>query len=335
MRASKDRLPARPRAAEARLAPLALLAILAAAEVAAQESYPSRPVRIIVPTAAGGGNDVTARLVAQGLTERLGRQFVVDNRTGAGGLIGGELVAKSKPDGYTLLMCVSANAIHPATVKKMPYDWIRDFAAITQAVSLPSMLAVHPSLPVRTVKEMIALAKAKPGEILFATGGHGTQPHLAIELLADMAKIRLTHVPYKGTTPGLVDLLAGHVPLMGANMLQIIPYVRSGKLRALGVTTARRTDAAPDIPTIAESGLPGYESVQWYGLLAPARTPADVINKLYRETAAVLRAPGSKQRFASDGADVVASSPEEFSAFILTETQKLARVVKAAGIQPE
>lgn len=312
---------------------LTLMAVASGAE--AQEGYPNRPVRIIVPTAPGGGNDVTARLIAQGLSERMGRQFVVENRTGAAGLIGGELVARSKPDGYTLLMAAAALAVHPATVKKMPYDWLRDFAAITQAVSLPSLIVVHPSFPAQSVREMIALAKSKPGEILFASGGHGTQAHLAIELLADMAKIRMFHVPYKGTTPGLIDLLAGQVPVMAGNMLQLIPYVRTGRLRALGVTTARRVDAAPEIPTIAESGLPGYESFQWYGLLAPAGTPREVIDRLYKESVAVLRTLDSKQRLASDGADVVASSPEEFSAFIQMETQKLARVAKAAGIRPK
>ena len=301
----------------------------------AQSAYPARTIRIIVPTASGGGNDMVARLIAQGLSERLGRQVIAENRPGAGTIIGTELVAKSPPDGYTLLMAPAAFVTVPLTNKKAPYDAVRDFAPITQAASLPSLIVVHPSVPAKSVKEIIALAKAKPGQILFGSAGLGTQPHLSMELFASMANIRMIHVPYKGSSPGLVDLLAGQLAIMAANMPQTIPYVRAGRLRALGVTTARRVAAAPEIPSIAESGLPGYESVQWFGLLAPAGTPREVIARLHKESIAILHMPENIARLAADGADVTTSSPEEFAAFIQAENAKWAKVVKAAGIQPE
>jgi tripartite-type tricarboxylate transporter receptor subunit TctC len=301
----------------------------------AQSAYPARTIRIIVPTASGGGNDMVARLVAQGLSERLGRQVIAENRPGAGTIIGTELVAKSPADGYTLLMAPAAFVTVPLTNKKAPYDAVRDFAPITQAASLPSLVVVHPSVPARSVKEMIALAKAKPGQILFGSAGLGTQPHLSMELFASMANLRMIHVPYKGSSPGLVDLLAGQLAIMAANMPQTIHYVRAGRLRALGVTTASRVAAEPEIPTIAESGLPGYESVQWFGLLAPAGTPREIIARLHKESIAILRMPENIARLAADGAEVTTSSPEEFAAFIQAENAKWAKVVKAAGIQPE
>ena len=304
-------------------------------DAVAQSAYPARTIRIIVPTASGGGNDMVARLIAQGLSERLGRQVIAENRPGAGTIIGTELVAKSPADGYTLLMAPAAFVTVPLTNKKAPYDAVRDFAPITQAASLPSLVVVHPSVPATSVKEMIALAKAKPGQILFGSAGLGTQPHLSMELFASMANLRMIHVPYKGSSPGLVDLLAGQLAIMAANMPQTIPYVRAGRLRALGVTTASRVAAAPEIPTIAESGLPGYESVQWFGLLAPAGTPREIIARLHKESIAILRMPENIARLAADGAEVTTSSPEEFAAFIRAENVKWAKVVKAAGIQPE
>jgi len=304
-------------------------------EALAQSSYPDRPIRIVVPNAPGGTVDMLARLVAQGLSERLGRQVVADNRPGAGTIIGSEIVAKAPPDGYTLLMSVSTLAVNPAIYKKMPYDALRDFAPVTQTAFVPNLLVVHPSVKAKSVKELIALARARPGEILYASSGQGTNPHLTMELFASIAQIRMTHVPYKGGTPAFIDLIAGRVAIMATNLASIMPHVREGKLRALGVTSARRAAAAPDIPTIAEAGLPGYESVQWYGLLAPAGTPRDIVARLHRESAATLRAPENRARLASDGIEVVASSPEEFAVFINAETVKMAKVVKAAGIQPE
>ena len=314
----------------------ALLALaVAPPEALAQSSYPDRPIRIIVPNAPGGTVDMVARLLAQGLNERLGWRVVVDNRPGAGTIIGSEVVAKAPPDGYTLLMSVSTLAINPATYKKMPYDAMRDFAPITQTTFVPNLFVVHPSVPAKSVKEMIAFARARPGQILYASAGNGSNPHLTMELFANMAQISMVHVPYKGGTPAFTDLIAGNVAIMSTNLSSIMPHVRAGKLRALAVSSARRAAAAPDIPTVAESGLPGFESVQWYGLLAPAKTPRQIIEKLHKEVVSILRAPDTKARLASDGAEVVASSPEEFAAFLKAETVKMAKVVKAAGIQPE
>ncbi len=315
---------------------LAALLVLTAAlpEASAQDPYPSRPIRMILPVAPGGGTDALARLIGQGLFERWGRQVVVESRTGAGTLIASEFVARSKPDGYTLLMTTSTHAINPAVYRKMPYDTLRDFAPITQAVSLPSLIVVHPSVA-KSVKELIALAKARPGEIVFASAGRGSNPHLAMELFASMAQLRLIHVPYKSGPPALIDVIAGHVAIMASGMSSSLPQVRAGKLRALGTTSARRAVAAPDIPTIAEAGLPGYESMQWYGMLAPAGTPREIIAMLHKETVPILRAPATSERLASDGAEVVASSPEEFAVFIKAETVKWAGVAKTAGIQPD
>ena len=299
------------------------------------QTYPNRPIRIIVPIPAGSATDTVARLLAQGLSERLGRQVVVENRPGAGTIIGNEIVAKAKPDGYTLLMNGAALTISPAMYRKIPYDTLHDFAPITLAVFTPNLIAVHPSVPAKSVQEMIALAKARPGQILFSSGGRGTNSHLATELFASVAQIRLVHVPYKGSTPGVIDLMAGHVALMTNSVATLLAHVRSGKLRALGVGSARRVSAAPEIPTVAESGLPGYESAQWSGLLAPAGTPQEIIARLHRETIAVLRAPDTRERIAGDGSELVANSPEEFAAFLKADLVKWAAVVKATGIAPE
>lgn len=310
------------------------LLLMLALPASAQEPYPNRPLRMLVPVAAGGGTDALARLIGQWLTERWGRQVVVENRPGAGTLIASDIVAKSKPDGYTLLMTTSTHSINAVAYKKMPYDTLRDFAAITQALSLPSLMVVHPSVAT-SVKEVIAIAKARPGEILFASAGRGSNPHLAMELFNAMAQVRMTHVPYKSGPPALIDLLAGHVAINVSGMSSSIPHVRVGKLRALGVTSARRSAAAADIPTIDEAGLPGYESMQWYGLLAPAATPWDIIALLHKETVASLRVRATVERLMADGSEVVATTPEQFSSFIKTEVAKWAKVAKFAGIQPE
>lgn len=313
----------------------AMLVAVASSQALAQAGYPNRTIRIVVVTAAGGGGDMVGRLLAQGLSERLGRQVVVENRTGAGGIIGYETVARSPADGYTLLLCAPTLAINPATHKKVPYHALRDFSPITQAVFSPNLVMVHPSMPVKTAKELIAFAKARPGQVLYASAGYGTGPHLALELFSIMAQIRMIHVPYKGASPGVVDLIAGHVAVMAPAMITGLPHVRAGKLRALGVTSASRVAAAPDFPTIAESGLPGYETVVWYGLLAPSGTPQDIIVRLHKESVSVLRSQESKDRIAADGAEVLASTPEEFTAFINSEIVKWAKVAKMAGIRPE
>lgn len=304
-------------------------------EVSAQTNYPERSIRIIVGSAPGGGSDALARLMAQGLSERLGRPAVVENRPGAGTVIASEIVAKATPDGHTLLLGMSTLAISPAMRKKMPYDALRDFVPITYAAFSPNLMVIHPSVPARTVKELIAFAKARPGEILFGSAGQGTNSQLTVELFASMAQIRMIHVPYRSTVPGVIGLIAGEIALMTPNIMAAIVHVRSGKLRALGVTTPVRVALAPEIPSIAEAGLPGYESVQWYGLLAPAGTPHEIIGRLNRESLAILGMPKIKEVLAGGGVEVVRSSPEEFAAYIRAETVKWAKVVKGAGIQPE
>jgi tripartite-type tricarboxylate transporter receptor subunit TctC len=301
----------------------------------AQPGYPTRPIRIIVPTSPPGGADVVARSIAPGLSERLGQQVVVDNRSGASTMIGGELAAKAPPDGYTLMMAISTLAINPATFKHVPYDALRDFAPITHAAVQPLLLVAHPSFPARTVKELVVLAKARPGDITYSSPGFGTNPEMGMELFLFMSGTRMLHVPYRGGGESIIALVSGHTSVAVASMLGAIPHVRSGRLRALGVTSAKRAPTAPDIPTIAEAGVPGYESLQWYGLVAPAGTAKEIVARLNKEAVAVLRTPEISARLASDGAEVIASTPEEFSAYLRAETEKWAKVVKAAGIKPE
>jgi len=319
-----------------RVLTVSALLSLAPAAAHAQDNYPERPIRIVVPTAPGGPSDIGARLIAQELTKRWGRQVVVDTRPGAGSIIGSEIVARAPPDGYTLLLTPSTLAINPATYKSMPYDAVRDFAPITQTHFVPSLILLHPSVPAKSVQELVVFAKARPGEILYGSSGHGTNPHLVIELFASMTQIRLTHVPYKGTAPGLIETLAGRVAMIATSSMALtVPHVRSGRLRALGITTATRSAALPDIPTIAEAGVPGYEAVQWSGLLAPAATPQHLIVRLHREVTTILRAPEIRNRLAADSAEVVAGTPEQFAEFLKAELVKWAAVVKAAGITPE
>ena len=301
----------------------------------AQTSYPNRPVRMVVPSSAGGGIDIVARMVAPRLAERLGQQVVIDNRPGAGTMIGIEAAAKSAPDGYTLLMGVSTLAINPAIYKIVPYDAMRDFAPITQAVSAPNILVVHPSVPVNTVKELIAFARARPGQLNFASAGTGTNPHLTMELFLSMAGLKMVHIPYKGSAPAIVDLIAGHVGVMTATILTGLPHVRSGRLRGLATSGAKRSAAVPELPTVAEAGVPGYEAAQWYGLLAPAHTPKDIIARLHGEMVRILQLPEVKERLSGDGAEPVGNTPEEFGRYIRAEIEKWARVARDAGIKPE
>jgi tripartite-type tricarboxylate transporter receptor subunit TctC len=314
---------------------LFLLAALACAQAAAQPAYPARPVRFIVPSAAGGGTDIIARAISVKLGERLGQQFVVDNRPGAGQMIGIELAAKSPADGYTILMAASTLAINPVMYKQVPYDPVRDFAPITQAATLPNVLAVHPSLPVKSVAELVAYAKENPGKLNFASAGIGTSPQMSIELLKSMTGIDMVHIPYKGTAPGVVDLLAGQVLVMAPNVLTALPHIKSGKLRALAVTSAKRSEALPEVPTVAEAGVPGYDSTQWYGVLAPSGTPREIVARLHDAIVRALRDPEVGKRLAADGAEAVGSSPEEFAAFIKSEGEKWAKVAAAAGIKAE
>jgi tripartite-type tricarboxylate transporter receptor subunit TctC len=309
--------------------------IWATALAQAQTAYPTRAVRLIVPSSPGGGTDISARILAPQLTQFLGQQVVVENRPGAGTMIGGEAVARAAPDGYTLLMGISTLAINPAMYKKVPYDALKDLAPISQAVALSNVLVIHPSLPPRNLKEFIAFAKARPGQINFASAGVGTSPHLSMELFLVLANLKMLHVPYKGSGPGVTDLLAGHVPVMMPNMLSAQPHIKSARLRALGVTGTKRAPGADDIPTIAEAGVPGYEAVQWYGVLAPAGTPRDIIAKLHAGVVRALQNPDVRKRLMNDGAEPVGSSPAEFTDYLRAETGKWAKVIKAAGIKPE
>jgi tripartite-type tricarboxylate transporter receptor subunit TctC len=318
-----------------RLVASGMMLIAALPAALAQANYPTQPVRVIVTTAPGGGLDTFARLLAREFSERAGHQFIVDNRPGAGTTIGSAAVAKAKPDGYTLLLNTSAFAITPAIYQKLPYDPLRDFAPITMGAAAPNLMVVHPSVPVKSVREWIALAKARANQgdpILYASGGNGTNGHLAAALFLSMAQIRMTHVPYRSGSLAVVDLIAGQVPMMIDTISSVMPYVRAGRLRALGVSSARRAAAAPGIPTIAEAGVPGYESAQWYGLFAPAGTSQAIITWLHREATAIVRVTNVKERLAVDGLEVVANSPDEFAALIKADIAKWTKLVKAAGM---
>jgi tripartite-type tricarboxylate transporter receptor subunit TctC len=298
--------------------------------------YPDRPVRWVVPSTAGGGTDASTRIIAPKLAEYLGQQVVIENRPGASGNIGAEYVARAAPDGHTLLTCIASHASNAALMNKIPFDLARDFAPVSLMVTVPEMIISHPALPAKTVKELIALARARPTQLQYATGGVGSIQHLAMELFLNMTNSKMLHVPYKATHPALIDVMAGHVPLMVIASLSALPQVRAGRVRAYGVTSAKRMTGAPDIPTIAELGVPGYEAVQWFGLLAPAATPREIVTKLHAGIVRALQDPDVKKRFIDDGAEATpSSSPEEFGALIRSELVKWAKVVKDAGIKPE
>jgi tripartite-type tricarboxylate transporter receptor subunit TctC len=313
-----------------------LLAAMCAAWGAHADVYPSRPIRFVVAFPPGGGTDIIARSIAQKLAERLAQQVVVDNRPGAGGNIGTDIVAKSAPDGYTMLMgSAGPLAINASLFASMPFDPQRDLAPVTLAASTPNVLVVHPSLGVATVKELIALAKAKPGRINFASSGFGTPAQLAGELFNSMAGVRLVHVPYKGASPALADLLGGQVQIMFSTMPPALPHVKDGKLRALAVTSLKRSPAAPDLPTLTQAGLPGFEANTWHGVVLPAGAPAEVIGKLNREIVTILHLPDVVERLSAQGAEPVGSTPEEFAAYIRSETAKWAKVVRESGAKAE
>ena len=314
----------------------ATLAILAPHAAAAADAYPAKPVRFVVAFPPGGGTDIIARSIAQKLAERIAQQVVVDNRPGAGGNIGTDMVAKSAPDGYTLLMgSAGPLAINASLFGKMPFDPIKDLAPVTLAASTPNVLVVHPALRAATLKELIALAKARPGEINFASSGHGTPAHLAGELFNLMAGVKMVHVPYKGAAPALADLLGGQVQIMFSTMPPALPHVRDGKLRALAVTSAKRSPAAPELPTVDETALPGFEANTWHGVVVPAGTPGAIVARLNREIVAILRLPDVVERFSSQGAEALGSTPEEFAAYIKSETLKWAKVVRDSGAKAE
>ena len=318
-----------------RARPLAiLLGAIAAADASAQV-YPSRPIRLVIPFSPGGATDVPGRLITQKLSETFGQQIIVDNRPGAGSAIGSEIVARAQPDGYTLLLTGTPFAVIPALYPRLAFDPARDFAPVMQVALAPNVLVVHPSLPVRSVKELIALAQAQPGKINYASGGTGGAQHLFASLFLSMAKINLTHIPYKGSGPATADLLGGHVKVGLPGITIVIPQAKAGRLVPLGVTSARRAPQIPEVPTIDESGVPGYDAAVWFGLFAPKGTPPAVIARLHDEIVKVIRLPEVENGYLISGNVAVTSRPEEFGAFIRNEIVKWGQVVREAKIQGE
>jgi len=298
---------------------------------AAQQAYPSKPIRLVIPAAPGGGTDILGRLIARKLSQSLGQPVLVENRAGAGGNIATALVAKSAPDGYTLILVNTAFSVVPSLYRNPGFDAERDFAAITHLMISPLLLVAHPSVPVKSVRDLIALAKQRPGELNFASAGIGQSTHLAAELLKSMAKINIVHVPYSGGGPALADVLGGHVTLFFGSMLSTLPHAKSGKLRALGVTSLKRARAIPEVPTISEAALPGFEAVGWYGVLVPAATPKDVINRLSQEFVRSLESTDVRENIIKDGGEPVGGTPDQFAAFIKSELAKWGDVVRVSG----
>ena len=307
--------------------------LLIAAGAAAAQSYPQRPVHMIVPYAVGGASDVTARIVAAKLSERLGQPIVVDNRTGAGGAIGTEAVARAASDGYTLLLASASEIVQLPVVTRAPYDPVRDFAPIAMVSDIALVLVAHPSLGVQNVQQLIALAKAKPGAINYGSAGIGATSHLAMAMFNAMTNTKMVHVPYKGSAPATADLVAGHLQVGTPTLPAALPYEKSGQLKVLAVTSAKRWPSMPNVPTLAESGLPDYECILWTGLMAPAGTPPDVIALLYRETAAALKQPEVLEALRRQGGEVNAGGPEQFAALIKSDLTKWKRVVQEAGVK--
>src|SRR5436190_2876546 len=320
----------------------AILAVISVADARAQSNqgtaaeYPAKPIRIIVPAAPGGGTDIIARLVAQGLNERWGQSVVVDNHGGGGGVVGVPLVTKAAADGYTMLLGSNGHVTFaPALYRNLPYDPQKDLAPISLVANQPFIMAVHPSLPARSVKELIALAKKSPGLITYASGGSGGASHLGTELFQITAGVSMVHVPYKGTGPGMSALLSGEVQVLVVGVATILPHISTHKVRALAVTGAKRSQAVPELPTIAEAGVPGYEFDVWYGLLFTGGTPRPIVTKTHDELVRILATPLTANRYASAGLEPVTTTPEEFAAMIKTEIPRWQKVVKAAGLKPE
>lgn len=298
-------------------------------------SFPVKPIRLIVPLAAGGPSDTLARIMANKMTEAIGQNVIVDNRPGASGIIGTEIAAKSPPDGYTILLVSNTISINPAVFKKIPYEFDKDLAAVSLLAATPYVLTVHPSLPARSVKELIALAKARPGELNHASGGSGTGPHLAMEVFAQRAGIKIVQIVYKGGGPAMIDFLAGQTQVYLSNMVTAMPQIRAGKIRALAVTSLKRSPAAPEVPTLDESGLKGFDEGGQHGIIAPAGIPKEILAKLHGAIVAAMRNPEVTKRLAEEGSVAVASTPDEYRALIQRETAKWKQVVTAAGIRQE
>jgi tripartite-type tricarboxylate transporter receptor subunit TctC len=308
--------------------------LLALSTSVAAQDYPNKPVRLIIPFPPGGSNDVVGRMVATQLSERLGKQVVVDNRAGAGGVIGTEIAAKSPADGYTLLVISIAHAVNP-WLYKLTYDPIKAFAPVGILATGPNVLVINPSLPVNSVKELVALAKQKPGELQYASAGVGSFQHLGGELFKLNAGVDILHVPFKGGGPAMIDVIGGHTNVMFSSLVQTTPHIRSGKLKALGTGGTKRSPVLPDVPTVAEAGVPTYEAVNWWGIVAPAGTPQPILDKLHKELTAVLSSPEAQKQFENEGASVVQMSPAEFGSFMAKELAKWERVVKEAKIKAE
>ena len=314
---------------------LALATALFAALPATAQNYPVRPVRMIVPFAAGGNTDITARAIGARLSEVFGQQVVVENRPGGATNIGSELVAKAPADGYTILMGGATNAINMSTQAKPPYDTVRDFAPVILCVKGANVLSMHPSVPARNLKELIALARARPGQLNFASSGLGSSNQMAGELFKMMANINIVHVPYKGNAPAMTDTMAGHVEMMFSGVPAIVPHIQSGRLRAIAIGSLKRFTAIPEVPTFDESGLKGYEATTWFGLMAPAKTPKEIVARWNIEVGRILSAPDLKGRFLNDGLEAMGGTQEEFGRFIRAEIEKYAKVVKATGMKPQ
>ena len=309
------------------------LACLAAPALA--QSWPTKPVRLIVSYPAGGSTDIIARTVAERLSEQWGQSVVVDNRAGGGTVIGTDLVAKSPPDGYTLLVVPAPFTINPSLLPKLPYDTLADFTPITLINTTPLVVVVNPSVPARTVKELLALARANPGKLNFGSSGTGGSNHLAGELFGAMGNVKMVHIPYKGNAPALTDLVGGHVDVLFNGLTSAIALIKAGKIRAIAITSTRRSDVLPDLPTVDEAGLKGYEAGAWNGLAGPARTPREIVQKVQSDVARTLGAPELRERLRAEGSDPVGSSPEDFAKFIRMETEKWGKVVKFAKVKPE
>ena len=311
----------------------AMTVLVLACAVATAQTFPNGQLRIISPYPPGGGTDVLGRVIAQRYTERFNQPAIVDNRPGANGTIGTAFVAKAAPDGLTLLLVPAGHAANPSLYKSLPYDQARDLAPVSQLTSGPLVLVVYPSLPVRSVKELVALAKARPGDLNFGSSGNGALPHLSAELFNVMAGTKMTHVPYKGPSAAVADLMSGQIALYYMNVTQAVPLVAANRLRALGVTSPRRSATAPQIPTIAEQGLPGFDMTNWYGMLLPSATPKDMINAIYTEVRNIVSLPDTRKSLADMGMVVEATTPDEFTRFLQRESAKYVKVIQAAGIK--
>ena len=311
------------------------LVLLAAVTQCGAQTYPARPIRAIVPYAAGGGVDVVARLIAPRLGERLGQQVVIDNRPGATGNIGAELASRAAPDGYTVLIAGASIAINVSLYRKLAYDLVKDFAAVTSIAVSPNIVLVHPSLPARSIAELIALARARPGQLNYASGGSGSTLHLTAELFKSMTGVAITHVPYKGTGPALIAVISGETEVVMPPLAGTLAYVESGRLRALAVTSASRVKMLPQLPTVAEAGVPGFESGQWYGVFVPAATSPDIVIRLQTDIARVVRLPDVVEQITQQGSIATGETPEQFAAHVRQEIAKWAKVVKASGAHPE